>query len=412
MTLELRLAWRNIGRNLRRTGLTVAATVFAVFLVILSVTLQHGVHEKMVEDAVRVLSGHVQVSGEDYLDQRTLEQYVEVGPELLERLEATRGVVGVAPRVVGFGLVSKGSSTNGVAVFGVDPEREGRVSTLPTRMVEGEFLAPGGQGGILLGGRLANNLGARLGDELLLYSVAYSLETAYELYTVQGILRLPEPALDRTLVLLSLQDAQTFFAYGNKVSEVALLADHAGEVGPILAELAGGVRGSDGAALAVHSWNEVMPELEQFIFLDDAGAYIILFILVVVVAFGILNTILMSVLERVRELGVMLALGLKPGSIFRVVYLESMMLAGLGLLIGLVLAIPTALHLEQNPIPMGEEMAGVAELVAMDPVVTFVLHPSTPIGAALVILFVAALAALYPAIKASRSRPVDALRSL
>lgn len=412
MSLELRLAWRNIGRNLRRTGLTVAATVFAVFLVILSVAMQDGIHEKMVEDSVRVLSGHVQVSGQGYLDQRTLEQYVELRPGLLEQLEGIEGVAGVAPRVIGFGLVSKSSATKGVAVFGVDPEREGRVSTLPTRIVEGQFLSATSPGGMLLGERLARNLGAGLGDELLLYSVAYSLETAYELYTVQGILRLPEPALDRTLVLLSLADAQAFFAYPNKVSEIALLADHASQVDPILAALRGQVRGGDGAALEVHSWNEVMPELEQFIFIDDAGAYIILVILVVVVAFGILNTILMSVLERARELGVMLALGLRPLSIFRVVYLESMMLAGVGLAIGLALAIPTALYLEQHPIPMGAEMAEAVASMAIDPVLTFALHASTPIGAALVILLVAALAALYPALKASRSRPVDALRSL
>ena len=291
MNLELRLAWRNIGRNLRRTGLTVAATVFAVFLVILSVATQHGVHEKMVEDAVRVLGGHVQVSGRDYLEEKTLEQYIELTPELLATLDATPGVVGAAPRVVGFGLVSKGSATNGVAVFGVDPEREGRVSTLPRRVVQGRFLEPGERGGLWLGERLARNLDAELGDELLLYSVAYSLETAYELYTVQGILRLPEPSLDRTLALISLEDARAFFAYGEKVSEVAVLAEQAGDVPPIVAALGSDLTGGDGAPLEVHAWDEVMPELAQFIVIDDAGAYMVLAILVVVVAFGILNTI-------------------------------------------------------------------------------------------------------------------------
>jgi ABC-type lipoprotein release transport system permease subunit len=170
--------------------------------------------------------------------------------------------------------------------------------------------------------------------------------------------------------------------------------------------------GNGGSAVEVHTWKEVIPELEQFIFLDDAGMYIMLVILVIVVGFGILNTILMAVLERKRELGVLLALGLRPGAIFRVVYLESLILAAVGLAIGLVLAFPIVLWFQAHPIPITGEMASATEWVGMDPVVTFKLKPLNPIGSAITILGVAALAALYPAIKASRARPVDALRSL
>lgn len=411
MSLELRLATRNIGRNLRRTGLTVAATVFAVFLVVVFVAMATGTHDKMIEDGVRIHSGHLQVSGRDYLEKRTLEQFVDLDAKLLRDLEQVPGVQGVAPRVVGFGLASKGSATYGVALFGVDPRREGTVSSLPGRISSGSFVEPGARG-IVLGERLASNLDARLGDELLLYSVAYSMETAYDLFTVVGTLRLPEPALERRLAVLTLDDAQAFFAYGERVSEIALLTEDADAVPRVearLAELLGERLGRD---LELHAWNEVMPELEQFIFVDDAGMYIMLGILVVVVAFGILNTILMSVLERTRELGVMLALGLKPASIFRVVYLESMLLAGIGLAIGLGLAIPVSLYLVAHPIPLGGDMEGIAQLFAMEPVMTFKLNPMNPIGSALTIFGVAALAALYPALKASRARPVDALRSL
>jgi ABC-type lipoprotein release transport system permease subunit len=136
-------------------------------------------------------------------------------------------------------------------------------------------------------------------------------------------------------------------------------------------------------------------------------------VLVVVVAFGILNTLLMSVLERSRELGVVLALGLRPGAVFRVVYWESMMIAGVGLLIGLALAIPLVLYFEAHPIPLTAEAAsGATDMFGMEPVITWKLKPRNPIGSVVTILGVAALAALYPAFKASRSRPVDALRSL
>jgi putative ABC transport system permease protein len=137
-----------------------------------------------------------------------------------------------------------------------------------------------------------------------------------------------------------------------------------------------------------------------------------LVILVVVVAFGILNTILMSVLERTRELGVLLALGLRPRAVFRLVYLESMLLGGVGLVLGLAVGIALVLWFQAHPVFLGEKMAGAMELFGAEPVMTWKLKPMNPVGSSLTVLGVALLAALYPAIKASRGRPVDALRSL
>ncbi len=407
--LEVRIAWRNVFRNPRRTGLTVAATVFAVVLVMVAVAMGAGTHEKMIEDSVRVNAGHVQVSGEGYREKQTLEQFVRYDEALAERIGSAEGVRGVAPRIVSFGLLSQDSATRGVAVIGVDPEREASVTTLPTRVREGRFLEATGSREIVLGTRLADILKAKLGDDVLLYSVAYSLETAYDLFRVVGVMRLPEAEMDRSLAVVSLRDAQDFFVYGDRVSEIAILAGDSDAV-PALAT---SVRDSVGdGGIEVHTWRESMPELEQMIVLDDAGMYVMLAILVVVVGFGILNTILMAVLERKRELGVVLALGLRPRAIFRIVYLESLLLAVLGLAIGLAIALPLILWLQANPVPLEGEAAAALELFGIEAEMTWKLKPLNPIGSILTILGVAIVAALYPAIKASRGRPVDALRSL
>lgn len=410
MGLELRLAWRNVWRNARRTWLTVAATVFAVVLVVFFVAMAAGIHEKMIEDSVRVASGHVTLAGEGYFANRTLEQFVTLDAGLQHTLDAAPGVRGWAPRLVGFGLVSKETDAQGVAVLGVDPVREASVTTLARRVERGAFVSEDAPKGIVLGERLARNLGAELGDELLLYSEAYSLETAYDLFTVVGVMKLPEPSLDRSLALVTLADAQAFFVYGERVSEVALLADDADAADRVAAGLRDALPGAE--AVEVQTWAELMPELVQFIILDDAGMYVLLVILVIVVAFGILNTILMSVLERTRELGVLLALGLRPGAVFRLVYLESLLLAGLGLAIGLATSIPLVLWFQAHPVELSNELAGAMELIGAEPVITWKLKPWNPLGSVLTILGVAALAALYPAVKASRGRPVDALRSL
>lgn len=410
MSLELRLAWRNVWRNPRRTGLTVAATVFAVVLVVVFVAMAAGTHEQWVEDSVRVGSGHVAIAGEGYLEKRTLEQFVHLDPDLERLLDATPGVAGWAPRLVAFALLSKDASTHGAAILGVDPEREPAVSSLAQRVRRGAFVGADGGRQLVLGERLAASLGADVGDEILVYSFAYSLETAYDLFRVVGIMKLPMPELDRGLAVIHLAAAQEFFVYGDRVSEVAVLAVDDDHTPGVAAALRAGVAADPPAE--IYTWRQSMPEVEQLVFLDDAGMYIMLAILVVVVAFGILNTILMAVLERKHELGVCLALGLRPGSVFRMVYLESLVLALLGLVIGLALAIPIVLWFVAHPIEFGGAAGEAAELFGVPPRVVFKLKPLNPVGSTLTICGVALVAALYPALKASRARPVDVLRSL
>ena len=410
MPLEMRLAWRNVWRNPRRTALTVAATVFAVVLVVFSVALSAGSHQKMIEDSVRTNAGHVQVSGVGYQERQTLEQFLVYDESVAEAIAGVPGIEGQAPRVVSFGLVSQGDATRGIGVLGVSPEREPTVTTLADRVVDGRFLRRGGEREIVLGGRLAEVLGASIGDEVLLYGIAYSLETAYDLFRVVGVLQLPEAEMDRSLALISLDEAQRFFVYGDRVSEVAVVVDDSDAVSAVAANLR---RVLPSANAEVHTWRETMAEIEQVLLLDKAGMYLTLGILVVVVGFGILNTILMAVLERQRELGVVLALGLRPGAVFRVVYLESLFLALFGLAIGVAVAVPLVAYLQSHPIPVtsGEAMEAFA-MFGIEPAFTWKLRAGNPLGTMGAILAVALLAALYPAVKASRGRPVDVLRSL
>jgi putative ABC transport system permease protein len=210
---------------------------------------------------------------------------------------------------------------------------------------------------------------------------------------------------------VDLRVAQDFFVYGDRVSEVAVLARSADAAPALRDRLRAGVErlGMDAEVL---TWDQISPGLLQLIVLDDAGMYILLVILVVVVGFGILNTILMAVLERTRELGISLALGLRPAAVFRMVYLESLMIASVGLLVGLALALPVVLYMQAHPISLEGQASQAVEYFGFEPVMTWKLKPLNPIGSVIAILGVAALAALYPALKASRSRSVESLRSV
>ncbi len=415
MDIETRLAWRNVWRNPRRTALSVAATVFAVVLVVFMVGMADGSHERMIEDAVRLASGHVAISGKGYRNSMTLEQFVPWDGRVEAAIEAAEGVRAWAPRISSFALISLEERSHGGMVIGVDPARERDVTKFMENVHQGRFVAETpapGQREVVLGRKLAERLAAELGDEVLFYGVAYSLETAYELFKVVGTMALPDPRLERNLAIIHIDVAREFYVYDDRITEVAILAESADLSGALRAELETLFAGPLGDELELQDYAEMMPGLVQLILIDDAGMYIMLAILIVVVGFGILNTILMAILERTRELGVILALGLKPLALFRMVYLESMMLAGVGLSIGLLLSVPVLAWLNGVEIPLTGDISKATEIWGMEPVLVFKLLPRNPIGSAITILVVAILAALYPALKASRARPVDALRSL
>ena len=415
MNIETRLAWRNVWRNPRRTALSVAATVFAVVLVIFSVSMADGSHEKMIEDAVRLSSGHVAISGKGYRHSMTLEQSVPWDGRVEALVERAEGIRAWAPRILSFALISLEDRSHGGMIIGVDPEREANVTKFMSRVNEGRFVGLNPEPDVrevVLGRKLAERLGAGIGDEVLLYGVAYSLETAYELFEVVGTVALPDPRLERNLAIIHIGVASEFYVYEDRITEVAILAESAEESGPLRAELESLLVGPLSEELELQDYHEMMPGLVQLILIDDAGMYIMLAILIVVVGFGILNTILMAILERTRELGVILALGLKPIALFRMVYLESMMLAGVGLALGLLIALPPLAWLNGVEIPMGGDIAKATEIWGMEPVLTFKLLARNPIASTITIIVVALLAALYPALKASRAHPVDALRSL
>jgi len=408
-----RLAWRNVWRNPRRTGLMIAATVFAVFLVVFFVAMTNGVHQKMIEDTVRLHSGHVTISAPGYTENRTLDYFLRLDTTLIHTLDTLPEVQGWAPRVTSFALVSKEVESRGVALLGVDPRREPTVTTLARRVRTGRFLTVGGDHEIVLGTRLAKRLGARLGDRLLVYGVAYSLESAYDLYTLVGTITLPNAALERGLALLSLRNAQDFLVYGNRISEVAVLARSADRTDALRSALRKALaNGVGGRPLAIRTWREMMPDLDQLLTLDSGSLAMMVVILVVVVGFGILNTILMAVLERTRELGVMLAVGLHPGKVFRMVFIESFALAAIGLVIGLGLAIPVCLYFEAHPIDLSGQVAGAYEFFGLEPLLVFNLGVENVLYSSLTTIAVALLAGFYPALKASHGDPVTALRSL
>ena len=410
----LRLAWRNLWRNPRRTGLTAAAGVFAVVLTLYSVAIATGSHELMIDMAVRLYPGHVEASLAGYRDNRTLD-YSMILPEQAEaEFDALPGLLGWSPRLESWALAipDRDESIGRAAwLIGIDPARESGVSRIEESVVQGRFLEDARPTGILLGETLASNLGVEVGDSLILLAGDYYGSQSADRFHVTGLLHVGDDQFDRYAALVGLETLQEFLVVPGGVSHVAFFASDSGYTERIRTRVAELLAIGDHEILA---WPELIPDIVQFMILDDLSLYIILAIIIVVVAFGLLNTILMSVFERVREFGVMRALGVRPRKVFGLVLIESALISALGIAVGLLIALPGLWWVAENPMQMpgGEEMREAVEMFGIEPVMMFRLTARQVVTITGVLIVVSVISALPPALRACRGRPVDALREV
>ena len=402
----LRMAWRNLGRHSRRTFLTAAAAGFAVLLTLVSLAAALGSHNRWIEHIVRLYPGHVEVMAEGYFDQRTFDYGMTLSDEQARALDALESIEGWAPRLEAWALAlpdRDDSQGRAAWLLGVDPEREGRLTRIG-RAVKADLA---GDHEVILGSRLAEHLGVAVGDNVILLAPDYYGSQSADRFRVVGTLHVGDDRVDAYAAIVALDELREFVAYPGGLSHVAAFASDAGEVETARTDIqAVFARG----AFDVMAWPELLPDLHQLIVLDDLGAYLTLSILIVVVAFGLLNTILMSVLERVREFGVMRAMGARPTRIFKLVVVESLLISSIGLVGGFAIGVPLVLWLERNPIPFTGDAASAMQVFGIEPVMVFRLTGDQLVGLVCLLLAVALLAALPPALRAARGRPVDALR--
>ncbi|MGD9782256.1 MAG: ABC transporter permease [Kiritimatiellia bacterium] len=404
----LKTAWRNIGRNKRRSALSALAIGFAFGLLLFSMALQRGSYVDMIQNTVRVQTGHFQVQSDGHFPEKRLADKLDPAG-LPEALDSLPHVVGAAPRVTTAALVAKGEHTFGAAVFGIDPERERKVSSLADVVREGAFLEPGDRDGALLGATLAKNLGVAVGDEIVFIGQGADGSMAAGRLTVRGLFKMGMGGMDRSALAANLATVQEAFSMDGDVTEIAVLLD--GErVRPEGERQARAALGGIGRADAVVlGWPTLMPGVEQGIQVDWNSGLIMYAALVLVVGFGIANTFLMAYMERIHELGVLLALGMPPRQLSRMVYLESVLLIGMGLLVGLAGGVPLAWYYQIQGIDFGINEELTAKY-GMSSVIHPQLEPMVFAWAAGIVLAISLAVAVYPALKAARIRPVEALR--
>jgi ABC-type lipoprotein release transport system permease subunit len=408
MNIILRLAWRNLWRQPRRTWLTTGAMVFSNIILVFMISLQFGMYRMMIDNTLQAFTGHLQVQAPGYKDDHKMRQSVPHIAELAAGLRSELGLDTVAARAAAFALASSEERTYGIQVFGVQPDFESKVSSLPGLVRDGRFLADPDAQEIVIGSVLARNLKVSIGGELTLLGSGYDGSFAAAVVTIVGIFDSGMADLDRSIAEMPLGAFQDTFTMGDRGHEIVISAPDLFDVARVEQQVAALLPADE--ALVLHDWDALQPGLQQAIKADLAGAWFMYGVLVILVAFSVLNTQLMSVLERTREFGIILSLGLTPGRIGRLVVLETMLMGGLGLVLGVLGGALVTLWFSINGFSYPGMDAMAAQFNLPDRIYPQVSWLSALLGP--MIVFIGSLiASLYPALRLHWLHPVQAMRA-
>jgi ABC-type lipoprotein release transport system permease subunit len=397
------MAWRNIWRNRRRTAVTVAAMTVALWVMILYTGLLEGYFVGMERNILNLELGDVQVFARDFRDNPSLYARITNPDSVLDRVKALG--FRASARLLGGGLAAAGESSAGVSFRGVDTNRDAEVSDIHKHLGRGEWLDGARPKEVVVGRRLAQTLGVEPGDELVALSQAADGSIANELYRVRGVLKGVSDATDRTGVFMTAEAFRDFFALQEGAHQLIIRRPRGVEI----AEAAQAIR-EIAAGLDVQSWRELMPTIASM--LDSVRGLMIVVFFIIYLAIGILilNAMLMAVFERIREIGVLKALGFGPAWVLGLILAESGLQTGLAVLLGLALSVPGLWFLVEKGIDLGS-LGGMSVMgLAVDPVWRAVVTLNTYKMPVLILVAIVSLAVLYPAAKAAVIRPVEAMR--
>jgi putative ABC transport system permease protein len=414
MTL-LVIAWRNLLRGWRRSAVVLVAIAVGLSACLLLVGWSHGFLRQMVDNAVSTRLGHLAVLAQGYQKNPDVQRNLpDSGRAIVAELERFPGVH-ASPRLVGDGLLQSARRSSRVVLVGVDPIREARVSVIPGALVEGKMPLPllttAGRRlpGIAIGAAMAERLRVKVGDKVVVHAPG---EVGLGAFRVSGIFRSSSSELDRSHAYLRLEDAQRLLSVPERVTEVAVLLDDPDRLPELHAFASTALAAAlPETLLDVLTWQEREPRMAAMLGLMADMTWVIYGAVFVAMAFGIANALLMMVYERIREFGMLRALGLQSSRLLALVLLESIVMTVAGTLIGLAIGVPIVLWLGEVGIDLASFADGLTEFGIGTTVYTSIALRDVVLPV-VVALITAVLAALWPAWKAVRLRPAEAIRHI
>jgi ABC-type lipoprotein release transport system permease subunit len=406
MGTYLRLAWRNLWRNKKRTVIAASSVFFAVLLALVMRSMQKGSYDFMIDSSVRISTGYVQVHAKGYWDKRSLDKSMVLNKEVESKINRLQDVTLVIPRFETFTLVSRGNATKVSSIVGINPEKERTILKLREKLVAGKYLSDSSTG-VLIGQGLAELLKVAVGDSIVLYGQGFHGITAAAQVPVQGIIKLPIPEMNKTMIYCSLSYAQWLYSAPGRITSLSIMIDKPDQLDAVQSEV--GKLFDD--KYEVMTWKEMTPEIVQSIEVDSAGGIIMLAILYIVIGFGIFGTVMMMTTERTKEFGILIAVGMKKTKLIIVTTLETIFISLTGVFAGIVVSYPILLYFYYHPIKLTGDLADAMLAFGIEPLLPFSIAPGIFVAQFWTVLLIALLSAWYPFRFVQKLKAVEAIRN-
>ena len=405
MITYIKLAWRNLWRNKKRTLIAAASVFFAVVLALLMRSMQTGYYNYSIDASVRMYTGYIQVHGKDYWEKKSLDESMVLDEKHLTELKNTEGVNLIVPRFETYSLISHGNKTKVVQVTGINPELENKLTNLKKKLVGGTFLSDSSKGIIVAQG-LAEILKVEVGDSVVIYGQGYHGVTAAAQIPIVGIVKFTLPELNKSFTYLSMPYAQWLFSAPDRLTSLSIMIDNPKQLDRVKSD----IQKIFSSKYEVMDWEELSPELVQSIQIDNASGIIMLGILYIVIAFGIFGTIMMMTAERVKEFGILISVGMKKWKLGLVTLFETLFVSFIGVFTGALISIPILLYFHANPIPLTGEYAEAILSFGFEPILPFAIYPGMFFAQIWTVLAIAIVSAIYPIMYIKKLQPVEAMR--
>ena len=401
----LTLSWRNLWRNHRRTGIMLAAISVGVWAMIFMTAIMRGMVGDMLEQGIRNLPGHIQIHQQGFLDDPSIvNSLASPSGELLAALNDP-DTAAWSGRIKVPAVISSERDTRGVMLLGVDPVSEDAITAIAGQVVEGRFLDTVDDKGVVIGLKLAERLETRLGKRIVLMSQDPDNNIAERGFRIVGLYKAKLEALEEINVYAARGTLQKLLKIGDRVTEIAVVDKDMQNIDPLFKR----IKAATPAGLETRAWYEIDTYLSTMLATMDGFVLVWIIIVFLALSFGLVNTLIMAVFERTREIGLIQALGMRPSMILYQIMLESVLLLVIGLTLGNALAVATILPLES-----GLDISSVAEGMAMMGA-SSVLYPTLLLDdmilANVVVIILGTLTSILPAWRAARLNPVEAINS-
>jgi len=408
----LKIAWRNLWRHRTRTLIMASAVALTYALMLVSLGIADDGHNRMLQEAARAAGGDILVDGKGYWSTHASDIVIPDGDAALQRVAGVSGVRDAMPRVIINGLLSTSTDNRPLLLQGVRPELESQLDKVKRDTRQGTFLAGDERDPIVLGERLVDRLDLKLGDRVVLTATGPDGELTRALFHLTGVFRTGTREVDEMMGYTTLAAASRAVGMNGALTQIGVLVDPGTDVDSVAARIREAVRPA-GDSLEVLTWREAVPEMVGFVQIDNAFGYIYVIVIFGVVLFSITNTFLMAVMERVREFGLLNALGLRNGRIGHLLLTETVLMTAIAMATGFLIGYGGHLIIQHHGISMasyGLDEIDVSGVDMSDLVMYSTIVPIKWIIASILVAVSTIGSAIYPAWRASRLAPAEAMR--